>query len=65
MDYAIFTDQSGITGVPNVGDLKIFEKEIAGNAFNKSNYIQYEWMKAGFSEFYKFWLDRIKGASYS
>lgn len=49
--YAIFTDQSGIPGVPNIGDLKMYEDKISGNAFDKSNYIQYDWMKAGFPDY--------------
>jgi len=49
--YAIFTDQSGIDGIPGSLQIRMFENEIQGDAFSRENTVQYEWMKAGFNDY--------------
>lgn len=48
--YCIFTDLSGLNGIPVFLDARIFEEEIIGNPYNVKNYKYYNWMKSGFTE---------------
>lgn len=47
--YCIFSDQSGIDGVPVFLDARIFEKKPGGDPFSAKNNAYYDWMKPGFN----------------
>ncbi len=49
--YALFTDHSGLQGIPSDLDIKVFEKEVKGDAFGDDNRIYYEWMKPAFPDY--------------
>lgn len=49
--YALFTDHSGLPGIPRSLDIKLFETEVEGDAFGPDNRIYYEWMKPAFTEY--------------
>jgi len=56
--YAMFSDHSGLDGVPVFFEARMFEEPIQGNAFDKKNSTFYPWMKSGFPE------DKLKGKFY-
>jgi len=48
--YGIFTDKSGLNGVPVFFETRIYEQETK-DPFNVKNGIYYDWMKPGFNEY--------------
>lgn len=49
--YALFTDHSGIPGIPRQLDIKLFENQIEGDAFGNENRTSYEWSKPAFPDY--------------
>lgn len=49
--YGIFTDQSGVEGIPGSLQLRMFEAEVQGDPFGRENAVSYDWTKAGFNEY--------------
>ncbi len=49
--YALFTDHSGIPGMPDSLDIKLFETAVQGDPFGDENRVYYEWMKPAFPDY--------------
>lgn len=47
----MFTDHSGVRGIPSSLDIKLFETPVSGDAFGDENRAYYEWMKPAFPEY--------------